>query len=512
MHLVNRRVFLLLLLGVIYFTTHLPRLGYDEINPDAVNWHIRSEQYIDAIKSHDFNRTYQHYHPGVTLMLITGAPIEFAKRYIVHETTYSRINYEIFHMVAKYSLNFVLLVLTYLLIFNLTKVSSFKLAYLVGLLLSIEPFFVGNARLYHMDTLLSLLVINGLITFYISITKNSKLWLILSSLYLGYAFWTKSSALIAILFCLGLSFLLFIAKKFDYKFLFNSFLIIVVFFFVAGYSILPALWTNPKRIFSKMYNSSKTVVDEGHDEKFFGVSTLDPGPFFYPVVLAFKLSPVVLVLFVISLFYFPFLFLRELKEKNLRDRGIYYFLFIFLIGYFIVFEVANKKIDRYLLPLFPIIFTLSSFTFIKLISFVKDFKFKFLIYLILITCFVYPLYSYFPYYFVYNSPLFGGNKAAEYAVGQKSFGIGVFEVRDYIIRKYGFVNVGFIDRKALSVIYPNSMVFDARVAGTRNYKILVLDSDDKAPKKTQGKFEYDGSIKIAGVNFWNFYVKKTTEQ
>lgn len=512
MRLVNKRVFLLLFLGLIYFTTHLPKLGYDEINPDAVNWHIRSEQYIDAIKSGDFNRTYQHYHPGVTLMLITGAPIEFAKRYIVHESVYSRINYEIFHMVAKFSLNFVLLLLTYLLVFNLTKVSSFKLAYFVGLLASLEPFFVGNARLYHMDTLLSLLVINGLITFYISIIKDSKLWLVISSLYLGYAFWTKSSAIIAILFCLGLLFLIFIAKKFDYKFLLNSFLIIIVFFFVAGYSILPALWTNPKRVFSKMYNSSKTVVDEGHDEKFFGVSNLNPGPFFYPVVLAFKLSPPVFITFIISLFYFPFLFLKELRSRNLGVNGLYYFLFVFLIGYFIAFELANKKIDRYLLPLFPIIFILCSLTFIKLIALVRNITFKFLIYSIALFFLIYPLYTYYPYYFVYNSPLFGGNKAAEYAIGQKSFGIGVFEVRDYIIRKYGFVNVGFIDRKALSVIYPNSMVFDARVAGTRNYKILVLDSDDKAPKKTQGKFDYDGSIKIAGVNFWNFYVKKTTEQ
>src|SRR3989344_5139426 len=152
----SKRILALFILVLLFFVTHIPRLGTDEMNPDALNWHARSEQYIDAIKSKDFIRTYQSYHPGVTLMLITGSPVELMKR-ISGERIYDRYNYEVFHFIAKYTLNIVLLMLTVLAVFFLSKIVGFKVAYLVGLLLTLDTFFLGNARLLHMDVLLSLL-------------------------------------------------------------------------------------------------------------------------------------------------------------------------------------------------------------------------------------------------------------------------------------------------------------------------------------------------------------------
>ncbi len=55
-------------------------------------------------------------------------------------------------------------------------------------------------------------------------------------------------------------------------------------------------------------------------------------------------------------------------------------------------------------------------------------------------------------------------------------------------------------------------MFDARVVGSQHYDVLVLDSDDVAPKKTEGKFKFDKSIKISGVDYWNFYVKTSSTE
>ncbi|OGC50288.1 hypothetical protein A2716_03710 [candidate division WWE3 bacterium RIFCSPHIGHO2_01_FULL_40_23] len=507
--LLKNKVFIYsIVFAFVYFITHVPRLGNDEMNPDALNWHFRSEQYIDAIKSRDFRRTYQHYHPGVTLMLITGAPVEILKRLSNPRVGYDRFSYEAFHFVAKYTLNVSLLILTLILVFLLSKIFTLETSFLAGFFLTVEPFFLGNARLLHMDALLSLLLINGLVSYYLWYKKNSYGWLILSSLFIGFSFWTKNISILAIFFLTSFSFLLYIFKKITLK----KFLIVlfsyVFFFFFSGYLILPALWDDPVRVFKKIYSGSKLVVEKGHEEKFFGVVTENPGPFYYPIVFLYKLSPLLLLSSLGILVYLFRAVILKKKPPLLLAPGILYFLSLFFLFYFLAVEIADKKIDRYLLPLYPIIIISVSYFLISFFSNVKRKPVKTALTLLLVVINIIPLVQYFPYYFVYNSPLFGGPRVADRVIGQKSFGIGIFEVRDFIRKNYGFVRVGFVDRKAMSTIYPNSMVFDARVYGAHNYDILVLDSDEIAPDKTKGKFVYDKTIKIAGINFWNFYVKK----
>src|SRR4030066_881938 len=73
-------IFSIFIFSFIFLLTRVPRLGTDEVNPDAVNWHYRSEQFIVGLKTGQFEKTYQHYHPGITLMWIMGVPIEAYKQ------------------------------------------------------------------------------------------------------------------------------------------------------------------------------------------------------------------------------------------------------------------------------------------------------------------------------------------------------------------------------------------------------------------------------------------------
>ena len=71
--------YLLILFVLLFGFSRFIRLNNDTINPDGVNWHYRSQQFINGIKYFQFEKTYQHYHPGVTLMWVTGIPVEVTK-------------------------------------------------------------------------------------------------------------------------------------------------------------------------------------------------------------------------------------------------------------------------------------------------------------------------------------------------------------------------------------------------------------------------------------------------
>ncbi|KKS28403.1 MAG: hypothetical protein UU86_C0003G0041 [candidate division WWE3 bacterium GW2011_GWC1_42_102] len=173
-------IFFILVFGLTRFLF----LGPDEINPDGVNWHYRSQQFIVGLKSGDFERTYQHYHPGVTLMWITGVPIEIYKQ-ITGITTYDQFNFLAFNTVAKVSVVAAQLILTFILLYYLTRVVGFKIAYFSVFLFSLEPFFMGNSRLYHMDILLALFVLIGLLISWLNLRNFSYKGTILTGVFLS---------------------------------------------------------------------------------------------------------------------------------------------------------------------------------------------------------------------------------------------------------------------------------------------------------------------------------------
>ena len=130
---------------VLFLFTRLVGLKTDNINPDAVNWHYRSQQFIVGLKQLDFEKTYQHYHPGVVLMWVTGVPIEIYKQ-VIGIQHYDHENFVDFHFVAKISLVLTQLVLSIMILFFLGRIIGFDRALLVIAVLSLEPFFLGNER------------------------------------------------------------------------------------------------------------------------------------------------------------------------------------------------------------------------------------------------------------------------------------------------------------------------------------------------------------------------------
>jgi uncharacterized membrane protein (DUF485 family) len=192
------------------------------------------------------------------------------------------------------------------------------------------------------------------------------------------------------------------------------------------------------------------------------------------------------------------------------------FLFIFYLGYFLVMTFPSKKIDRYMVPVYPLLCYYAVLGYYKLILSLPKMK-KFLsvsVAALFIVFVLYPDVKLFPFLFTYTSPFFGTPENANRIIAQKPFGIGIFDLKDLIVKRYsGKAKLGFLDVKPIEAIYANSRVFDMRVNGPGSYDYAVLGINEEFPDKvtqdTRFTFVKETSLYINGLEYWRVYAKKT---
>lgn len=518
----KRQFFTLALFLIAFFLVRLPFLGADVINPDGVNWHNRSEQFIVGLKTGQFEKTYQHYHPGVTLTWLVGVPVEIIKQTSSQNQLYTSENYLMFHTVVKYVLVIVHAVLSLVILYFLNVLFqlrkdrlsawSFEVSLLIVSLFSLEPFFVGNSRLVHLDVLLSLLLFLALLVLYLALESSKKFYFMLSGVFLALSFLTKSIGVGGLVFALGIVVLHGFLNKVSIKNLLTRVSILLLSFVTTMLVLFPALWVD---FIGTLYNifdeADRIGIRSGHGQIFFEDYSRDPGFLFYFVILLMKLSFVTIMG---NVFLLIFSLIKHL-EINLKSYSLELFLFVFYFGYLLVMMYPSKKLDRYMLPLFPPMALFAILGYYKAYDYFQNkisirTYFAVLVSAVLLFLVV-PLATFYPYYFTYTSPIFGSPKTANSIVGQKPFGVGIPELKDFLDANYGEnLELGFIDTKPMKTIYGNSRVHDIRVEGTRTYDYLILAINEEFPEKVyegEYSFEKDSSIFINGLEYWRIYVK-----
>jgi len=508
----------------LFLITRVPRINNDTINPDGVNWHARSQQFTNGLKYFQFEKTYQHYHPGVTLMWIVGSFIELVK-YFTDFKMYNHLNFYVFDTVAKLSLIGALLLLLFLAIFLLSKIINFYHSLIVVSLFSFEVFFIGNSRLLHLDALLTLLLFNSLLSFYIYIQdiklfnyeriffvlKTDIFMAVFTGLLFALTFLTKSIGIGILAFTFFYS----LARVFLFKDIVSlkKFSLVLISFVGFLFLLFPALWVDPVYYLSEIFLEGERVgVRKGHEQIVLGESTTDGGMFFYPLVLLIKLTPFTLFILITGLvLYIKNNYKNILKIKD-KFSCFSWYLIIFYFGYFIVMSIPTKKIDRYILVMYPFFAYLVYLSIINLITKFK--KYSYYLYNILgilfLLFYIVPIITFFPYYFTYFSPIFFNASNAHKIIAQKPFGIGMYDLKNNIVENYNEVNLGFIDVKPIESIYPASKVFDIRETSTSKYNVLVLGPNEEMPKRvleSDDKFLLDQIVKINGLDYWRIYVK-----
>jgi len=515
--------YLLLLFSLFFFATRLPRLNNDVINPDGVNWHQRSEQFVVGLKYFQLEKTYQHYHPGVTLMWVTGIPIEIFKQ-VTGIRVYDVSNFLSFHLVAKLSVVLFQFALSILIIFSLSKLTGFLKSISVVSLFTFEPFFLGNSRLYHLDVLVTLFIFLGLIYSYVNLKEPNFKNSVVAGFFLSMSFLTKSVAVGLLLFVVFYTgFYLIINKQGKKAFSTTIYLLLSFLFFT--FLFFPALWKGLVYYISLIFKEAERVgIRKGHGQVILGEYTRDAGVLFYPLVLLVKVSPLVLIgaLMGVYSYFRSFLSSKKFVEKmknKLSNFGLY--LSIFYLGYFLFMMYPTKKIDRYMIVIFPYIAYLAYMGYSGISNYLKNKNknkyFSYVLTILVVVFWIVPFVKIYPYFFTYSSPLLINSVNANNFLAQKPFGVGTVELKETILERYWdkddrHPSLGFYDTKPMKAIYPNSRVFDVRVYGTKNYDILVLGVNEEIPGKVKDSlsyyFEEDYTVWINGLEYWRIYLRK----
>ncbi|MFZ2664017.1 MAG: hypothetical protein WAX66_01510, partial [Patescibacteria group bacterium] len=503
----------IILFIALYLATRIPRLGTTVVNTDEVYWHDRSERFLNALNTKDYARTFQKYHPGVPLMweMALTAQVLSVKD---HKSTAEIFgNFEYFHTNTQLLLTVWFLVLSILLIILLDKaINNWWLSLFFITILSLEPFYIGNSRLIHHDAQISLCVIIATVLVYLTSKKQNIFYIFLASFFLAVGALSKTLFIGAFVFCLFAGALVTFLNQGVKKTL--VYVLCISFGFVLFYTVLfPAMWVAPKETLNKILLQSYQVgEEEGHTQIFFGKETRTPGFWFYPILLVLKTSPFMLLgilIYFISICIS--LFKRVGNEKGYKIKDISYVLFagIFYLGYFSVITFFSKKVDRYTVPLYPYLALISAYGWSRLIS--KKII-TFIPSILFLTTVVYQLFTLFPHYLMYVNPLIGDAKKANEIIGQKLFGIGVFDLRKRIIDKYGdSISIGTSDFGPLLSIYPKGKVYNVLVEHPNSFKIMVLGPNKEFPKAMVKdpniKFKQVDSVYINGLEFWRIYQK-----
>lgn len=453
---VNKKDFLYLTL--IYLIFFIPRaifLGWDEWNVDAQRWMIRSDLFIKNFFNGNFLETYQSYHPGVTLMWLSGLSKLFF--YNLFEQVYGYsvklssgfVYPEQFYLVSFFAKIPLVLAISFLMSISLwllyKMINSKALILLISLVISFEPYFLGITRYYHLTGLETAIAFTVLIITIYNLHKcQPKLYIsFILGIFISLGCLTKSSGLVYGFFAIIL-YLIYtrpIYKKItllnrDFKnhlrivlidYLFKNMAILTFGFCVTSIIIFPAMWIDPINTINKILVlgvEQKGFVDGRHN------SFLNNKYSYYYEILFIKSLGLTFVFFLLSF--------RYIKLKNNGAISLISKVFIaFIIYYFVIMSIPSKQMTRYVTIAFPFVSFLAGYSIYNFISSFKNKYLKLISVVLLVIYYFINLAIYFPNFSAFHTDILAGTSG--FARYKKPFNDGEYylQVAQYINSKHG---------------------------------------------------------------------------
>lgn len=357
----------ILLLGAIFRLAPLGRY----VTPDEPAWVYRSIRFADALAARDWAAIPDTGHPGVTTMWLgaagvavrrllapveSGAHLEWIRSlaWLDPENAAAFPRLAFFLPAGRIAVALTTAV-GLLAVYWLTNRLFGRWVGLVALgLLAFDPFLVGHSGLLHTDALLATFSLLALLAAFNGLRARQRApWWALSGLFAGLALLTKTPALVLFPFIpllrVAYDGMAVIRGRRPPVQLLGTAAACLLFLLVAAAVFLglyPALWVDPQGAFQMLSGITEQHVDTSLRATFFlGQTTYDPGPAFYPLVLLYRVSPVVLAGVGIGL--------ARLGRTPPEDRVPFLALLAFALLFGIGVSLAAKKHDRYLLPAFP---------------------------------------------------------------------------------------------------------------------------------------------------------------
>lgn len=454
----DSKFFYFILIFILFWAFRLNSLGFELNNNDSTRWMYRSEAFLQAVKSGNFSETNQKYHPGVTLMIINSVTRQ-AYYFLSSKFGLERVNLmapENFGN-TNFWFKFTLLIVIFLVIcvqINIiAKLWNLNVALWYFFILSVEPYFIGINRWFHLT---SLEVVFGFTSILFILAwnkfKDSK-YFVLSAIFLALGVLTKVTTIV-----LGVVILFVLVKNYLETKKISNFIFYFLIYLGSIFVLFPALWAEPFKVSNYILtNIFGAVSDTIRNSKLEGLVLY----FYYPLILLLKLSPVTLVLVLGAILNF---------KKYSKDFN-YLFVAITFAVYFIFLTLSEQKIDRYSLVFYEPLFLICAL----FVSNQKSlFKKIYAISAVLFIAFVHFWYS--ESYSAFYSPIFGGTNTA--------LELGVYENGgNFYSNSAEFLNKNFPNHivlvpnnfEAFSFFYKGKTITDSKL--NFDFVISSLDID-----------------------------------
>jgi 4-amino-4-deoxy-L-arabinose transferase-like glycosyltransferase len=425
------------LLGLLAFLPRALDLGVFLTIDEANFWLRRSELFLSALRSGDYGATALSAHPGVTTVWLGGAGLALRRALLewglLADTSFPthlaliRLPLALVHSAT--------ILLGYAL---LRRLLPFGVALLGALLWALDPFLLGYSRLLHTDALAGSFATLSMLALLMAVAEDARSsgdsaaaqgrvcrhrrslpMLLLSGVFGGLAVLSKLPAL-ALVPAVALTLLL---CGFRFRRALRWLLGWMTGLVETVFALWPALWVAPGVALHALREGALIEGGQPHllGNFFLGQAVDAPGPLFYPVALALRLTPWALV----GLLALPFVWKRLPRDSRRVLAALAAFVIIFVLA----LTIFPKKFNRYLVPAFPALSVLAAAGLVGLVGIVARLAGNgsrralrlhglagatLLLGMALLT-----LRAAHPYYLTYFNPLLGGAEA-----GARTFVVG----------------------------------------------------------------------------------------
>ena len=378
---------------------------------DEHRWVERSVKFFSALLSHDWLRTSQRGHPGVTTMwtgtlglmaryfshaMSEGTPLsgaslfEFLQSVPLHPVDAGYLTAMRFPTVLVTSAFAVALY------FLAGKLFDGRVALLSAILVALDPFYLAHSRLLHHDALVTTFMTLSVLSFIVYLRQGRSFpFLVLSGLAAGLAFLSKTTSLFLVPF-MGLLIVIVFVEEYYRRFTVRwreggrwigrllMWMSIAILVFVL---LWPAMWVDPALAMGK-------IVNKVQESRPLTPYTSKASPFVqllkYPTVWLLRATPLTLAGAVAALWFLGRDFRRGFSSISVTDdswqnsRGEspdrdavlekrkegenLISLVLYIVLFTLALSTMGSKYDRYLLPAFPALEIVSAWGLLQLMD------------------------------------------------------------------------------------------------------------------------------------------------
>lgn len=335
------------LLAVVALLPRLIELGGFVTVDESNYWFTRSEQFLVAIQSGHPADTAIRPHPGVTTMWLGSAGV-LLRQFLLENGLVEAMPYALLLTLMRLPAVLVHTLGVLLGYVLLRRLLPATIAFLGALLWAADPFLIGYSRVLHLDALAATFATLSLLAACAFWYHHQPHWtLALSAICAALAALSKIPAL-ALLPLIGLAALL-APRNGGPVYKVRELLLWGGIFGVTIVLVWPAVWADPERVAVLMQAS---VAEEGGQPHLWGNYFLGqiepvPGPTFYPVAVALRLTPWTLA----GVLLLPFVWHQARDLPNVRRTLL--LLVLFTIFFVLAMSLFPKKLNRYMVPIFP---------------------------------------------------------------------------------------------------------------------------------------------------------------